>query len=384
MVPAAFVSLNALPLTAHGKVDRVSLAAIKPEFERAVQERVAPRNAVEVQLMRIWEQVLDVAPIGMQDNFFALGGDSLGAVRVIDRIEQLLGRQLPPDLLWYQEGTIESLARALLDESGPPVWSGAVPIKTSGKRRPLFCPHIVGGHLFFYDNLARHLDEDQPLYGLPARGFDGRTPPDSSIEAIAAHCIRNMRQVQARGPYLLAGYCSGAYIAFEMARQVCEQGDSVELLALCDSLAPGFHPLELARTVQNLLRLKNLRLVQQRIYRFVLQNLRLSHLRVFRAVSEAHYWAFLAYRPRPYLGRAVLFRPTDTGASRSPDLGWERLVQGGIDICRISTGHAAMIREPEVRILAEKLETYLVRVDQESGDRVTDPAPRKAEAAFEL
>ncbi|TMG83949.1 MAG: amino acid adenylation domain-containing protein [Betaproteobacteria bacterium] len=154
MVPAAFVSLDALPLTAHGKVDRVSLAAIAPEFEKASQERVAPCNAVEVQLMRIWEQVLDVSPIGMQDNFFALGGDSLGAVRVIDRIEQLLGRQLPPDLLWYQEGTIESLARALLDESGTPVWSGPVPIKTSGKRRPLFCPHIVGGHLFFYDNLA--------------------------------------------------------------------------------------------------------------------------------------------------------------------------------------------------------------------------------------
>jgi thioesterase domain-containing protein len=302
---------------------------------------------------------------------------------VIDRIGQLLGRQLPPDLLWYQ-GTIESLARALLDESGPPVWSGAVPIKTSGKRRPLFCPHVVGGHLFFYDNLARHLDEDQPLYGLPARGFDGRTPPDSSIEAMAAHCIRNMRLVQARGPYRLAGYCSGAYIAFEMARQLCEHGDPVELLALCDSLAPGFHPLELARMVGNFLRLKDVRLVQQRVYRFVLQNLRLSHLRVFRAVSEAHYWAFLSYRPRPYSGGAVLLRPTITGASRSPGLGWDRLVRGGVDICPISTGHAAMVREPVVRILAEKLETYLSRTVEGSGDRAASPAPRKTETAFEL
>ena len=382
MVPAAFVSLDALPLTPHGKIDRVSLAAIKPELAAPAHERIAPRNAVEVQLMRIWEQVLDVSRIGMRDNFFALGGDSLGAVRVIDRIEQLFGRQLPPDLLWYQEGTIESLARALLDESGPPVWSGPVPIKTSGRRTPLFCPHIVGGHLFFYDVLARHLNEEQPLYGLPARGFDGRTPPDSSIEAMAAHCIRNMKQVQARGPYLLAGYCSGAYIAFEMARQLRDQGDSVELLALCDSLAPGFHPLELARTVWDFLRLKNVRLVQQRIYRLVLQNLRLSHLRVFRAVSEAHYWGFLAYRPQPYPGRAVLLRPNETGASRSPHLGWERLIRGGIEICRVATGHAAMIKEPEVRILAEKLENYLVRADCVP-DRDADPKPRTAETALE-
>ena len=381
MVPAVFVSLDALPLTRHGKIDRVSLAAIKPDLAAPARARIAPRNAVEVQLMRIWEQVLDVSRIGMRDNFFALGGDSLGAVRVIDRIEQLFGRQLPPDLLWYQ-GTIESLGRALLDEGGPPVWSGPVPIKTSGRRRPLFCPHIVGGHLFFYDNLARHLNEEQPLYGLPARGFDGRTPPDSSIEAMAAHCIRNMKQVQARGPYLLAGYCSGAYIAFEMARQLSDRGDSVELLALCDSLAPGFHPLELARTLWDFLRLKNVRLVQQRIYRFVLQNLRLSHLRVFRAVSEAHYWGFLAYRPRPYPGRAVLLRPAETGASRSPHLGWEGLVRGGIEVCFVATGHAAMIKEPEVRVLAEKLEPYLVRADC-APDRAADPEPRTAETALE-
>src|SRR6266436_5445983 len=110
MVPAAFLTLEALPRTANGKVDRTLLSAAEAEFELATQTYVSPRNAVEVQLMRIWERILNVSPIGMQDNFFALGGDSLAAVRVIDRVEQLFGRQLPPDMLWYQEGTIESLA----------------------------------------------------------------------------------------------------------------------------------------------------------------------------------------------------------------------------------------------------------------------------------
>jgi len=372
MVPAAFLTLEALPLTANGKIDRTLLSASEAEFEFAKQAHVYPRNAVEVQLMRIWEQILDVSPIGMQDNFFALGGDSLAAVRLIDRVEQLFGRQLPPDMLWYQEGTIESLARALVDDRGPPLWSGPVPIKATGKRRPLFCPHVVGGHLFFYDNLARHMAQEQPLYGLPARGLDGKELPDTRIEAMAAHCIHSMKQAQPRGPYRLAGYCSGGAIAFEMAHQLHAQGDTVELLALCDSVAPGFRPMELARTTWNFLRLKNVRLVQQRLYRFVLQNLGLAHLREFRTVTEAHYWAHLSYRPRPYPGRAVLFRGSYTYDSHNPSLGWARFAKAGVDICIIPCGHSAMVKEPTVRVLAERLETYLGRGAQGSPNHETD------------
>jgi amino acid adenylation domain-containing protein len=368
MVPSAFLTLEALPLGPGGKVDRKLLPDFTPELELGARPHVSPRNAVEVQLMRIWERILDVSPIGMRDNFFALGGDSLAAVTVIDRVEQLFGRQLPPDILWYQEGTIEALARALIDERGPPLWAGPVPIKANGARRPLFCPHIVGGHLFFYDNLAHHVDEDQPVYGLPARGFDGKTPADSRIEAMAEHCIGTMRQVQPRGPYSLAGYCSGGLIAFEMARQLHARGERVELLALCDSLAPGFHPLELARTMWSLLRLENIRLVQQRLYRFVLQNLGLSRLRKFRTVTEAHYWAFLSYRPQPYPGSAVLFRAANADDSRSRSLGWKKLVRAGVEICVIPCGHSAMVKEPMVRVLADKLETFLGRVADASRD----------------
>ncbi|HEX7273273.1 MAG TPA: amino acid adenylation domain-containing protein [Casimicrobiaceae bacterium] len=365
MVPASFEFLEVMPLGTSGKIDRAALAAM-PQAEPGVQERIDPRNAVEVQLMRIWERILDVSHIGMQDNFFALGGDSLAAVRVVDRIEQLFGRELPPDVLWYGDGTIESLAQALLDHGAPPVWSGPVALKASGKRRPLFCPHIVGGHLFFYDNLARHLHQDQPLYGLPARGFDGRTPPDSRLDAMAAHCIDAMKQVQPKGPYLLAGYCSGALIAFEMAQQLRTRGEVVDLLALCDSLAPGFHLLEFAQTAWDFLRLRNMRIVQQRLYRFVLQNLGLGHLRKFRTVTEAHFWALLAYRPQPYRGHAILFRASHMDDSRSPSLGWKNLVAGGLEICLIEAGHGAMVREPTVRVLAEQLERHLARAGREA------------------
>ena len=128
------------------------------------------------------------------------------------------------------------------------------------------------------------------------------------------------------------------------------------------SVAPGFHPLEWVRTAWAFLRLKNVRLVQQRLYRFVLQNLRLSHLRKFGTVTEAHYWAQLSYRPQPYAGRAVLFRAANTGSSYRRSLGWDRFLNAGLDICMLPAGHGAMVKEPMVRVLAEKLEPYLAGV----------------------
>ena len=276
------------------------------------------------------------------------------------RCGPLVGRKLPPDILWYRARTIAELAEVLIAD-GEPLWSGPVPIKPTGTRRPLFCPHTIGGNLFFYDNIARHLHEDQPLYGLPARGTDGIERPDSAVEAMAAHCIDNMRRVQPRGPYLLAGDCSAAPIAYEMACQLHAQGETVDLLALCDSLAPGFHPRELMRTVWKSLRARNFRSIQQRLYRLVLQNLGLGRLRRFRTLGEAHYWALFSYRPGSYTGRAVVIKGLDLEYARRPGLGWEKLARGGVATCVVPAVHGDIVTEPAVRVLAQRLEMYLAR-----------------------
>jgi aspartate racemase len=201
---------------------------------------------------------------------------------------------------------------------------------------------------------------------------------------MAEHCIGNMKRVQPLGPYSLAGYCSGGLIAFEMARQLHARGEKVALLALCDSLAPGFHPLEFARTVSSFLLLRNVRLVQQRLYRFVLQNLGLSRWRKFRTVTEAHYWAFLSYRPQPYPGSAVLFRAANADDTRSPSLGWKKLARAGVEICVIPCGHSAMVKEPMVHVLADSLETYLGRIARASRDQGVDPPRLEAETILSL
>jgi hypothetical protein len=113
--------------------------------------------------------------------------------------------------------------------------------------------------------------------------------------------------------------------------------------------------------------------VQQRIYRFVLQNLGLSHLRKFQTVTEAHYWAQLSYRPQPHSGRAVLFRAANTGGSYSPSLGWDRYATAGVEVCVLPAGHGAMVKEPMVRILAEKLEGYLAGAGRTARDQEIQP-----------
>ena len=180
MVPAAFVLLPALPLTPNGKVDRKSLPRPRigePRGGRWASSRRTMRSRSS--WCRIWEALLGHYPVGVRDDFFDLGGHSLLALQVIDRVKQLFGRDLPVDVLWHGGRTIETLAAILRDDTkeSDPIWSHAVPIRPNGTRRPLFCAPVDGGHLFFYDNLARHLDPDQPVYGLPAQGTDGRQPP---------------------------------------------------------------------------------------------------------------------------------------------------------------------------------------------------------------
>jgi len=234
-----------------------------------------------------------------------------------------------------------------------------VPIMPQGSRRPLFCPHIVGGHLFFYDKLACYLGTDQPVYGLPARGTDGRQPPDHTIEVMAGHCIELMRAVQPDGPYALLGYCSGGVIAFEMACQLRAQDQEVALLALVDSLAPGPNPRLWIQLLADLARGRNLRLAQERVYHLLLHPTGLGRLRRLRGLGETHRWALWSYRPSPYAGDALLLRPTDYPYSHDPALGWGRLVQSGLAVRAIAGRHGDLVKEPGVRALAPALNHWL-------------------------
>src|SRR5262249_32742163 len=161
---------------------------------------------------------------------------SLLGVRLASRIRKQFGREVPLSFL-LQRPTIERLAVLLRANATPLPRSALVPIHAEGTRVPFFCVHPVGGNVLCYAALARQLGPEQPFYGFQSPDFAGETKPHT-IEALASHYLRHVRTVQSQGPYRLGGWSMGGVIAFEMARQLSEAGERVQLLALIDSYAP--------------------------------------------------------------------------------------------------------------------------------------------------
>jgi amino acid adenylation domain-containing protein len=237
MIPFAFSFVDELPLTPGGKIDRQAL----PPFVSPVLDRrdadPASLGLLGTQLCTIWEDLLGVTGVGLHDDFVDLGGDSLLAIEMITRIEEVCGRTLAPSRLLDGGITIERLVHVLLDAERARSRMPVTAVQAAGSRPPIFFAHgdFEYGGLYCH-NLARHLGPDQPLYSVTPHGLDGGPLP-WSIETMAADRIEALKVIQPTGPYRLGGLCNGGVLAFEMARQLQSRGESVEALLLVDSRA---------------------------------------------------------------------------------------------------------------------------------------------------
>ncbi|HEY6147837.1 MAG TPA: AMP-binding protein, partial [Thermoanaerobaculia bacterium] len=250
MVPSAIVFLDAFTLTGSGKIDRIALPApdaARPELAAAFE---APRNPAEERIARIWSDVLGLEQVGVHDNFFDLGGHSLLAVAVISRIEKEFGRPVGLAAI-FRAPTVAELALTFGEKrrSGRRTPS-LVAVQPLGSRPPFFCVHANTG-IVHYRLLARTLGPDQPFYGLQSQGLDGARAPYETVEEMAAHYVREVRGAQPEGPYYLGGYSFGGKVAFEMARQLAQQGQKTAFLGFFDTfnlpITPGPTRLEIAR-----------------------------------------------------------------------------------------------------------------------------------------
>jgi amino acid adenylation domain-containing protein len=384
MIPSAIVTLDSLPRTVQGKLDR----RVLPPPERSLAaNHVAPHNEQEKMIAAIWERLLGVEPIGTTDNFFELGGHSILAVQMMAEIERQTGRRLPLASL-FQEATVGQLARLLrMPEMCEPETS-LVLLQSKGQGRPLFCIHPAGGTVFCYRHLAEKLGQDRPLYGVQAVGIDGSREPYDRLEDMAAHYIAAIRSVQPRGPYLLAGWSLGGNLAFEVARQFSEQAETIGLLALFDTaplrpdrapaqeeflpLLMDFFPDEKNLPLETLQAMSTPEQLEYFIQRAAQAQIVLAagDSGAGRAVFEvfgANMQAILNYRQRAYPGRLTLFavehHPDLFPAARQPDFGWSRWAQGGVETCRVPGDHIHMVLDPHVQPLAEQLRQCLDRAD---------------------
>ena len=194
---------------------------------------VAPNGLLQLQLARIWEEILDVQPIGVTDDFFALGGTSLLAARLVDRIADVCGADGAAREL-FSGATIEHLEEAILQQKSDEPRSRVVRVQEGNGKRPFFYLHgdLRDGGLYSV-KLARALDPDRPFYAIHPAGTDSEPVPHT-LEALAADHLAALQAIQPEGPYLLGGYCNGAYVAFEMTRQLEAQGQQVDALVMVE------------------------------------------------------------------------------------------------------------------------------------------------------
>jgi amino acid adenylation domain-containing protein len=239
MVPSQIVALEAFPTTPNGKIDRKGLPAPAGDREADLGGVVGPRNELEEKLVAIWEDVLGVHPIGVTDDFFELGTTSILAARVFARIEHELGAKLPLAPI-FQAPTIEQLVDLIEDGREGPRWTSLVPMQPHGSKPPIFCVHGGAGTILHLQPLVRHLGQDQPFYGLQMRGLNGHVGPHLLIEQMSVHYLSELRALQPRGPYFLAGYCFGGIVAFDMAQRLLGEGEDVATLVMFNSPSPSW------------------------------------------------------------------------------------------------------------------------------------------------
>lgn len=397
MVPSTLMILEKLPLTSNGKVDRRALPA--PETSSVILEGfVPPRNTIEMQLARIWSNILDIYPVGVKDDFFDIGGHSLLAVRLVGEIQQKLGKSLPLATL-LQNATIEHMAALLQQKTDFQPKSSLVAIQPEGNRAPFFCVHPVGGNIFSYLDLARNLGFEQPFYGLQSVGLNGEQEPLIRIEDMASCYIGALQGVQSQGPYYLGGWSLGGVIAFEMAQQLRSSGHEVALLALIDSYAPialkksedideAMLVVSLAKDLGRLFgrslplsidKLKQLNSDEQLHY--ILEQVKkidilpieagLQQIKWLLQVFRSNHRAFYSYTPQRYPGLINFFCASEQAFEVTEALSqrWESLTTGGIKIHTIPGDHYTIVREPYVKVLAEQIEVCLKQV------RDTSPVP---------
>jgi amino acid adenylation domain-containing protein len=382
MVPALFVQLDSLPLTPNGKVDRRALSI--PDRFQMNQEQVAPRDELEANLVKIWEKVLGLKTVGIRDNFFEIGGQSLLAARLFAQIENRFGRIVPLATL-FQAPTIEQLAEGLRAGGSEKKWPSLVAIQPQGPRPPLFCVHPAGANVLVFRPLARHLGTSQPLYALQAQGLDGHTRPFDRVQDMASHYVKEVRALQPEGPYFLLGASFGGLVIFEMAHELLKQGQSVALLAMLNTNCPVYSmtkrlqchighfkergPMAYLQAVAPAM-MKRIGMTAQFAGTAAVDDPWLREIReswpdqddplmrtVLRIVEAERYYVPSEKR---YPGKITLFWARDAARDLEDNrLGWRNLAASGFEVHEVPGNHTTMREEPYAAVLAEKLKACL-------------------------
>ncbi|WP_200976154.1 amino acid adenylation domain-containing protein [Echinicola sp. 20G] len=387
MIPQLWIKITKIPLTLNGKIDFKALPApFQKEADNS--DRSFLLSDKEKAVREIWSQVLGIKHIKPNDDFFKLGGNSILAVELMAKIDQMTEHYYPLTTI-FRNPTLEKFCELLnsheKSKQESQFWKSLTPIKPSGSLPPLYLIHGINANITNYFNLVDHVSPEQPLFGLQAKGLDGSEKPIFGIENIAAHYIKEILEHNPKGPYLLGGYSFGGYVAYEMARQLLSLGKKVSYLILFDTdvlplnekqsttwqknIKSFTHSVNkrlvdiqlLFRAPQTFITTKR-RALERKINTLYTKKYKPSHIRklIFENIKTIHLNSIKAYKMKPlnidiYLFRAKIkisyIRDKNT-------YGWKPFVNNIIPL-DIEGDHYTMFDAPNVKNLANNLQNVI-------------------------
>jgi len=372
MVPTILVKMENFPITPNGKIDKKAL----PDPDRndlSTNEYVAPRNKTEQRLAEIWQKLLHTEKVGIHDNFFEIGGNSLIATRLMSKIEKSFKLKFPISVL-FKAPTIEELSYFVFNKIDLQE-SVVVTIQPNGNQLPFFVVGDLARSLRYY-KLSKYLGEDHPVYEfkLPSKDVRLNAPLQEDIEKTASFFVKEMLRIQPEGPYFLGGTCGRGIVAYEMAQQLHAMGHKIGLLALFEVYTPeGVQIIpsynfwkHKAGTFKEKVRssssykdkskvlFKRLRTVFNMIYKVT-----------ERSIDGIAYKSSLkrAYTFKPYPDKITLFKSEKEYAvnfsKNDPYLGWRNYcAQENIELVKIPGGHGKILQEPGAKIVADYIKNH--------------------------
>ncbi len=385
MIPSWLVAIDALPLTANGKLDESRLPPPSELSARPGRARRPLSTDTETRLAALWSRILDVPVDDADDDFFAMGGHSVLAVRLLSAAEQEFAVRLPLAEL-FTCPTVATMAALIERRGSASDWHPVVAVNAGGTHVPLLCFHPVGGNVLCYRDLAEALGPNQPVYMVQSYGLEEGQPLHGSVEAMVGAYLDAARGVLPDGPVAVAGWSFGGLLAWEAACQLQRAGVDVRAVMVLDAvavpdvvrdlmrkdesdyLAALFDEMGLfdAETLRPLTPEQRLDLILERGKggHFLPDGMDRAGMRRLMALFQNNGLAAVRYRPRPFDGELLLVRPTEAskqapGVTGDPLNGWGALPTRGVTLRWMDGTHGQMLEKPWLNQLASHMRNWL-------------------------
>lgn len=361
MIPDTFIQVESMPLTINGKIDKKSLLKLEVKFFSS-SKYVTPKGKIQEELVLIFLEVLKVDKIGINDDFFELGGNSLLVVSLLSKINKLFNTSLSLATI-FQAPNVFKLSNVIEDGTNP--LDILLPIQTQGDENPIFAVPGIGGTGLEYALLSRTLGQTQPFYVLQSIGFDGKRHFLPTVEAIAAENVKLIKSFQPQGPYRIMGFSFGGTVAFEMARLL---GSEVEGLMMLDTF-PSTQKNLWGKFLLNIKRIDTVFILKHHLDR--LRNKKKDRSLAMKKVINNNYICGVKYKAKPLktnIDIALICTEYRQHEKIDTQSAWDGLTVSDMSIYKLKGGHIDIIRERGVQELSNVVKEYFTSIQNQ--DRV--------------